>query len=89
MDRDEFLRIKEELRETIKKLATEQVECRKNGWQRSWSRAAEITAYLNYYHKHRGSDYRHSTDGHNLRGVDYIYSRKMKEICAKYEPVLV
>ena len=86
MDRDEFLKIKEELKETIKELAAEQVNARKEGWGRSWSRAAEITAYLNYYHEFRGSNYKHGTEGHKLRGVDYIYNRKMKEIRVKYEP---
>lgn len=89
MDRDEFLRIKEELKEAIKEMALKQVENRKNGVGRSWSRAAEITALLNYYHEHRGSNYRHGTEGHKLRGVDYIYARKMKELREKYEPILV
>jgi len=89
MNRDQFLEIKEELRGEIKKLANKQIADRKKyGGQRFWGRAAEITALLNYYHEHRNSEYRHGTDGHKLRGVDYAYSRKMKELREKYDLVL-
>ncbi|MBD3406147.1 MAG: hypothetical protein GF411_08485 [Candidatus Lokiarchaeota archaeon] len=88
MDKAEFLKIKEELKEEIKDMSRKQVENRKNKGRRCWDRAAEITALLNYYHEHRGSNYRHGTEGHKLRGVKYYYIRKMKEIRGKYEPVL-
>jgi len=88
MDRDEFLRIREELKEAIKSMALEQIENRKE-YRRDWGLAAEITAVLNYYHEHRNSDYRHGTKGHTLRGVEYKYSRKMKELREKYDLVPV
>ena len=88
MNRDEFLKIREELKETIKSMALEQIENKKK-WRRNWGFAAEITAVLNYYHEFRGSEYRHGTEGHKLRGVGYNYSKKMKELREKYDLIPV
>jgi len=89
MTKDQFLEIKEELRNEIKEMSQEQINNRKNGRRRDWGRAAQITALLNYYHEHRGNEYRHGTEGHKLRGVEYTYSRKMKELREKYDLVPV
>jgi hypothetical protein len=89
MTKDEFLEIKEELKNEIKTMAAHQVENRKYGYQRDWACAAEITALLNYYHEHRGSEYRHGIEGHKLRGVDYKYARKMKALREKYDLIPV
>jgi len=88
MDRDEFLRIKGELKETLKSMALQQIENKKR-WRRDWGYAAEITAVLNYYHEFRGSDYRHGTEGIKIRGGEYNYARRMKELREKYDVVPV